>query len=207
MPLYLVRWPNISASIVHAEDEDELCMILDELGDPGAAMWEEYEGPLWVEFNPKWRERESGGFEIDDSEFCEETGYGEVLRASVAETDTGEQMYRELTKRLFPHLHRAIEQTCASGMSEEAVKARLREALEREQWQGELLEQRERRSRGDEPAIMEELGVSLVAKISELEDGPAQLAAQQQDELTWRAILERRLEQERRRARADESKS
>ena len=202
MPLYLVRWANVSAAIVHAEDEDELGMILDELGDPGAAMWEEYEGPLWIEFSPKWRQRD-GKFEIDDSDFSEETGVSEVLHASVAATDTGEEMYRELAERLFPHLHAAIEQTLASGLEPDAVKARLGEAFAAEQWQHELLEERDRRSRGDEPQLMRELGVSLVAKLTSYDDGPEQLAAQLHDDLTWRAILRRRLELERRRARGD----
>lgn len=42
MPLYIVRWPNLSASLIQADDEDHLQELFDEIGDPGAAIWEEY---------------------------------------------------------------------------------------------------------------------------------------------------------------------
>jgi hypothetical protein len=34
MPIYLVRWPDLSAALVKASLEDELVEILDELANP-----------------------------------------------------------------------------------------------------------------------------------------------------------------------------
>src|SRR2546428_5341402 len=49
MPLYLVRWANLSAALVNARDEDQLVDILDEVGDPSGAKWQVYRGPLHIE--------------------------------------------------------------------------------------------------------------------------------------------------------------
>lgn len=50
MPLYLVRWPDLSACLISAEDEDDLVLELDAIGDPSCAIWVEYEGPICIEF-------------------------------------------------------------------------------------------------------------------------------------------------------------
>jgi hypothetical protein len=49
MPLYLVRWPTLVASIVRADNEDHLTDVLDEVASPGEAVWTEYDGPLWID--------------------------------------------------------------------------------------------------------------------------------------------------------------
>jgi len=41
MPLYLVRWPTLTASLVQADDEDELLDILDQDDDPGGCTYPE----------------------------------------------------------------------------------------------------------------------------------------------------------------------
>lgn len=50
MPLYVVRWPNLSAALVRAEDEKELLDILDEISNPDGCIWAEYDGPLFLDF-------------------------------------------------------------------------------------------------------------------------------------------------------------
>jgi hypothetical protein len=50
MPLYVVRWPNLSAALVRAEDPRELIDILDEISDPDGCTWAEYDGPLFLDF-------------------------------------------------------------------------------------------------------------------------------------------------------------
>lgn len=50
MPLYVVRWPNLSAALVRAEDEVDLIDILDEEANPSGCRWEVYHGPLFVDF-------------------------------------------------------------------------------------------------------------------------------------------------------------
>ena len=36
MPIYLVRWPDLSAALVKASSEDDLVEILDEVANPEA---------------------------------------------------------------------------------------------------------------------------------------------------------------------------
>ncbi|MCC6528336.1 MAG: hypothetical protein IT373_37170 [Polyangiaceae bacterium] len=51
MPLYLVRWPGLSASLVRARNEDDLIAILDEVADPGGCTHTVYRGPVWIDFD------------------------------------------------------------------------------------------------------------------------------------------------------------
>lgn len=51
--LWLVRWEDGTCAIIAAADELELASLLDQQGDPNAAKWKPYKGPLWVEFAPK----------------------------------------------------------------------------------------------------------------------------------------------------------
>src|SRR2546425_12077583 len=51
MPLYLVRWPNLSAAFVMATDEVDLVDRLDMLGDPSGCRWQVYRGPLHIEID------------------------------------------------------------------------------------------------------------------------------------------------------------
>ncbi|MFQ5988189.1 MAG: hypothetical protein ACE5H6_04990 [Dehalococcoidia bacterium] len=48
MSLYLVRWPDLSVSIVRARDRQELDHILDEVSDPGACEIKQYNGPFHI---------------------------------------------------------------------------------------------------------------------------------------------------------------
>ena len=50
MPIYLVRWPDLSASLVQAEGEEHLLDILDQVGNPDDCEWSIYEGPLFIDF-------------------------------------------------------------------------------------------------------------------------------------------------------------
>jgi hypothetical protein len=50
MPLYVVRWPDLTAALVRAANEDELIEILDQVADPEGCTWAEYDGPLFLEF-------------------------------------------------------------------------------------------------------------------------------------------------------------
>jgi hypothetical protein len=46
MPFYIVRWPHLQASLIWAQDEDDLVYQLDESGDPSGCKWEVYDGPV-----------------------------------------------------------------------------------------------------------------------------------------------------------------
>jgi len=50
MPIYLVRWPGWVASLVSARDEFELEMILDQEASTEGVEWEEYNGPIAIDF-------------------------------------------------------------------------------------------------------------------------------------------------------------
>jgi hypothetical protein len=48
MPIYLVRWPDLSASLVRASHEDELIDTLDQVANPDGCEWSVYEGRLFI---------------------------------------------------------------------------------------------------------------------------------------------------------------
>ena len=102
MPLYLVKWNDGTFALVHAEDDLSLVDTLDQLGDPGAASWTPYDGPVWLEFS-SFAER-LGATELVDPI---ELGLG---RAQVAETDDGLAFQDELLELLQPHLWALREQ-------------------------------------------------------------------------------------------------
>jgi hypothetical protein len=100
MTLYLVKWGDGTAALVHAEDEEHLFDILDELADPNAATWEEYEGPLWLEFD-----RPGVGLPDGDVDPWEASR----LAVSLADTDTGQEFNDTLLRKLHPEFHKARE--------------------------------------------------------------------------------------------------
>ena len=212
VPVYLVRWANISASLVQADDEDHLATLLDEVGDPGAAIWEEYDGPLWIEFGPKRHLTEPYAI-VDD--FDTETGPADFLRAGPACGDTSYEMYATILERLFPHLHVALEQTLGSDLSDEQAKAIVKRALEREDWHSASIDERAQRY-AEDPNLLGAIGATVLTKgmASAMLHGLEQarkagrdvdatimaMAAQQRDDIAWREAQRERLEAERRRA-------
>lgn len=50
MSIYLVRWPDLTASLVRADNEDDLTILLEQVDDPSGCKWVEYEGPLFFDF-------------------------------------------------------------------------------------------------------------------------------------------------------------
>ncbi len=112
MPIYLVRWPNLSAALVRARDDDDLVTRLDELDDPSFCTWQLYTGPLWVEFNmsAQLEVRYSEGRPLGRADLVlsnieqvlDDHLTDEVLHASIADAETGTEMRRELLERCFP---------------------------------------------------------------------------------------------------------
>lgn len=92
--LYLAVWPNLTFPIICADDEREVRVQLDELGDPGAAKITEYHGPLFLDFT--WQLEE----EID-AEVPSATGHlcGEEQH----------DFYDAVLEFGFPHLHSYYE--------------------------------------------------------------------------------------------------
>lgn len=127
MPLYLVKWDDGSFALVSAEDDDALVFTLDQLADPGAASWQVWDGPLWLEF-PRIGADLPPDAEVDPFEL----GLG---RPSVAETDEGAAFADAVLAAVHPNLaalrEKAMheERAISSADLDAAVKADLGYAL------------------------------------------------------------------------------
>lgn len=145
MPIYLVRWPNLSAALVSAEDEDDLLDTLDQLADTEGARWEKYRGPLWVEFDlpvktkiPPADEEQAGSaavetsrIEFDHADVYRLAGGSMPLELSVPTADTGFDMVDHIYQRAFPHLYKAVTKTWASeDAADRGIDRALRKELE-----------------------------------------------------------------------------
>lgn len=105
MPLYLVRWPTLVASIVRAQDEDHLTDILDEVASPSDAAWTEYRGPLWVDFAVAIKAEHEGGEwrleGVDDAAGLPLAG----AHVESEDGDTSSEMFHAVLAKAFPHLY------------------------------------------------------------------------------------------------------
>lgn len=110
MPLYLVRWPTLVASIVRADDEDHLTDILDEVASPTEAVWAEYDGPLWVDVAlPIDARSEQGEWQLSGIEqAAKRPQLGAEVRGE--EGDTSFDMVETVLAMAFPHLAALLEQ-------------------------------------------------------------------------------------------------
>lgn len=120
MPLYVVRWPDLSACIVRARDEEDLHLILDELADPTDCKHWIYNGPLWVEFElpvtmvtPTRADRLGQPLLRDQitlegiEDYLKECG---GLRLTAACADTATEMERAVMERCFPVAAKALDE-------------------------------------------------------------------------------------------------
>jgi hypothetical protein len=116
VPVYLVRWQDLSAALVSAEDERELVATLDELADVEGVTWSVYRGPLWVELEvpvaltfADRRGREGAPLRSSEVRLGDtaELRPG-ALDASAAASETGRAMVEEVYRRAFPRLHRVL---------------------------------------------------------------------------------------------------
>ena len=196
MPIYLVRWPDRTASLVRAHDEPHLESLLDEVGDPSSAIWEEYDGPLWLDFEPHLRATDDGLLELDDEWYTAEAGPMELFGPRIPGADTGSDMCRAIVARVFPHVYAALSELDDNTPNEQA-KARIVAAFEREQWLAEANEARPRTQ--TDPAELELYMAALAGEVTikrdraaELED-LEQLLASARADAEWRAAQYARL--------------
>ena len=146
MPIYLVRWPDLSGSLVSAENEERLLDILDQEANPEGCEWSEYDGPLAINFRlpAKWTikdERpgqpvEPGQVVIEDlGPMAREPLVGS-LGLAFAEGDEGYDTREAILQKAFPVLQVAAEKFRASDEAEEAEfilpEAELRKGLHAE---------------------------------------------------------------------------
>lgn len=142
MPLYLVRWPDLTAAFVNAADEDELIDILDEVANPDGATWAEYDGPLHVEFEvpAKWdvvrdpTKPEGAPLEAEQLvvEDVSEIELGELRATAQAGGDTSSAMIEEIYRLAFPHLHAVLYERSEEEPDPERVREATRQELMRQ---------------------------------------------------------------------------
>ncbi|HOI37259.1 MAG TPA: hypothetical protein PLF11_07735 [Bacillota bacterium] len=138
MPLYLVRWAGLEATIVRANDEEHLVDILDEVADPGACSWIEYDGPLWVDFQipvefeiPQNRKT----LTVDDIEIKDTARFSvhNVLHPGHDGADTYWEMCNKIVNWAFPAVAKLSQDPDLQDEEEppvDDVKAALRSDLE-----------------------------------------------------------------------------
>lgn len=158
MPLYLVRWADLTASFVNAADEEELIDILDEIANPDAATWSEYDGPLHIEFAvpAKWHVAEDPAkgdatplkpeqLVVDD---VSEVESGTLVAEAQAGGGTSTAMIEEIYRVAFPHLHAVLyeEPLPEDGPDPDRITAATRQELMRQvqfSWRAQGLERQD----------------------------------------------------------------
>jgi hypothetical protein len=107
MPLYLVRWPWLKASLISARDEEDLLETLDEVDDSEGATWGVFRGPVWIDFDVP------AEYRIEEKAPGEPLRSDEVVVGAVDKVDIGQfdisspgcdttyEMLEEVTKRAF----------------------------------------------------------------------------------------------------------
>lgn len=135
MRLYLVRWADLSASIISARNREDALDIIDQHGDPGGATVEPFKGPLWIHFDaPVTLNEESASLgetlrSIDHVKLSslDNLREGEViLRSSDPQTDQYDDMMDAVMAGAWPHLYAVLNGEQRPSMS------RLLEALDKE---------------------------------------------------------------------------
>lgn len=115
MPIYLVRWPNLSVSLVSARNRRELNIILDEVSDPSACKVKQYEGPLFIDWDLAVSYEVSKDdsnpialrFSVDNVSECVDFP---TFKLGWDDGETGDAMRREITRFAFPHYAKYLRQ-------------------------------------------------------------------------------------------------
>lgn len=175
MPMYLVRWPDLSAALVKAASEDELLVLLDEVANSDGCTWRVYKGPLFLEFalpvgfEVKDHDERTGPIRREDIVVNDVSGLqeGAPLEITFAQGDTGGETSRAIEKLAFPRVFQVRH-----DHDEEPGEAELREAvaaelatLVRTSWRWEQVSRRD----DLESRIAVDLGASpaLVRRLAE----------------------------------------
>jgi len=133
MALYLVRWPDLSCTLVTASDEDHLVYLLDEVGNPVGCRWTEYDGPVFIDFHLPvritidWPEQ-AGKPLSPEAVQIEDLGLlaqREGIQAEVGAGDTGGEMLETIMKFAFP----ATAEVYFDASEEVLDESQLRDAL------------------------------------------------------------------------------
>jgi hypothetical protein len=147
MSIYLVRWPDLSASLVQADGEEHLLDILDQVGNPDDCEWNIYDGPLFIDFRlpVEWNiQDDRRGTPVAPEQIVlsdvDRVASGNVVEAfevCLADADDGYETGAEILRLAFPNLYAAIERSHEADDSIDAEGA-LSEAEAREALRAEL---------------------------------------------------------------------
>lgn len=142
MPIYLVRWPDLSAALVRAGSEDELPDILDQVANPEGCEWSVYEGPLFIDFRlpVEWRiDKDERPAEPVTPQQLVISDIGPMATCHVAEGmelslagDDGYDTAKEIVRTAFPELHAVLSNDEVIEPDGVLAEAALREALHAE---------------------------------------------------------------------------
>ncbi len=139
MPVYLVRWPDLSASLVRARHEADLIDTLDQVGNADGCEWSVYEGPLFIDFRlpAAWRvEEERPGEPVTPGQVVV-GDVGRMATVSVVDAielslagDDGHETGMEILRTAFPVVSAAIDklQDSDEGLASEGVVFRSQES-------------------------------------------------------------------------------
>jgi hypothetical protein len=133
MTLYLVRWPDLSCTLVTACDEDHLIYLLDEVGNPVGCRWTEYDGPVFIDFHLPvritidWPEQAGRPLSPEDIQIeeLELLARHEDIQAQVGSGDTAGEMLETIMKFAFP----ATAKMYCDAPDEVLDESQLRDAL------------------------------------------------------------------------------
>jgi len=173
MPIYMVRWPGLSVSLIRARNEEELADIIDEVSDPGGCKWNVYKGPLWldlsvpVKFIPQYRD-DSRPLTMDEFDLHEvERLAAEGWRLDVCleeDAETTWAMIDALTEWAFPNVSSLLQKLRQTDDTEQIPAVELKAALKEDlaplleyEWRRSQLERRT----DHEAAMMKMLGVTV----------------------------------------------
>jgi hypothetical protein len=139
MPLYIVRWPNLSAALVRAADEDDLLDKLDQLGNAEGCRIAKYRGPLFIEFelpvdyevNVPEQHRGPVAPEhitVKAVEGVFDTAHG--MTVSAGNCDTGSEMCEQVMRFSFPKVFQEWSKDEERRSAKQLAKAVHDDALE-----------------------------------------------------------------------------
>jgi len=133
MPLYLVRWAGLHASLVSARDERDLLDVLDQVDDPGGCTYHVYRGPVWVDFELPFEVRDItpektvatdvNDYTVEPTSDYHGTMSIEDLRVELPDCDWSQAMQANVICAAFPHLHQWMEEHDDIEVDEDADEA------------------------------------------------------------------------------------
>lgn len=134
LKIYLVRWPDLRATLVAAKDERGLLAVLGEDDDSGGATWSVYEGPLSVDL------RLPAVFHVREKDAGASPGHDEIVVDDVSDVEDGlilepargarhVAMAEEVMRTAFPHLHDVLSSR-NDELTEDGLRAAVRKELQ-----------------------------------------------------------------------------